>query len=130
MALTGARVLVVEDEPAVRSLARRSLESVGVAVFEAENGREALEILAREHSLPQLVLTDVIMPGLNGRELAEAIAVRHPGLPVLFMSAYAEDDLARSLLPEQSTYIQKPFAPDTLVAQVRAALVGVMPGAV
>jgi len=76
------------------------------------------------------VLTDVIMPGLNGRELAEAIAVRHPGLPVLFMSAYAEDDLTRSLLPEQSTYIQKPFAPDTLVTQVRAALAGVMPGAV
>jgi PAS domain S-box-containing protein len=130
LALTGARVLVVEDEPAVRSLARRSLESVGVAVFEAENGREALEILAREDALPQLVLTDVIMPGLNGRELAEAIAVRHPGLPVLFMSAYAEDDLTRSLLPEQSTYIQKPFAPDTLVTQVRAALAGVMPGAV
>ena len=130
LALTGARVLVVEDEPAVRSLARRSLESMGVAVFEAENGREALEILARTDTQPQLVLTDVIMPGLNGRELAEAIAVRHPGLPVLFMSAYAEDDLARSLLPEQSTYIQKPFAPDTLVAQVRAALAGVMPGAV
>ena len=129
LALTGARVLVVEDEPAVRSLARRSLESVGVAVFEAENGREALEILAREDAQPQLVLTDVIMPGLNGRELAEAIAVRHPGLPVLFMSAYAEDDVTRSLLPEQSTYIQKPFAPDTLVAQVRAALAGVMPGA-
>jgi DNA-binding response OmpR family regulator len=55
--------------------------------------------------------------------------VRHPGLPVLFMSAYAEDDLTRSLLPEQSTYIQKPFAPDTLVAQVRAGLAGVMPGA-
>jgi PAS domain S-box-containing protein len=130
LALTGARVLVVEDEPAVRSLARRSLESMGVAVFEAENGREALEILARTDAQPQLVLTDVIMPGLNGRELAEAIAVRHPGLPVLFMSAYAEDDVARSLLPEQSTYIQKPFAPDTLVAQVRAALAGVMPGAV
>jgi PAS domain S-box-containing protein len=130
LALAGARVLVVEDEPAVRSLARRSLEAVGVAVFEAENGREALELLAREQALPQLVLTDVIMPGLNGRELAEAIAVRHPGLPVLFMSAYAEDDLTRSLLPEQSTYIQKPFAPDTLVAQVRAALAGVMPGAV
>ena len=127
--LAGARVLVVEDEAAVRSLARRSLESVGVAVLEAANGREALEVLARDDALPHLVLTDVIMPGLNGRELAEAIAVRHPGLPVLFMSAYAEDDVTRSLLPEQSTYIQKPFAPDTLVAQVRAGLAGVMPGA-
>jgi len=127
--LAGARVLVVEDEAAVRSLARRSLESVGVAVLEAANGREALEVLARDDALPHLVLTDVIMPGLNGRELAEAIAVRHPGLPVLFMSAYAEDDVTRSLLPEQSTYIQKPFAPDALVAQVRAGLAGVMPGA-
>jgi two-component system cell cycle sensor histidine kinase/response regulator CckA len=129
VALAGVRVLVVEDEPAVRSLARRSLESVGVAVLEAENGREALEVLSRDDALPHLVLTDVIMPGLNGRELAEAIAVRHPGLPVLFMSAYAEDDLTRSLLPEQSAYIQKPFAPDTLVSQVRAGLAGVMPGA-
>jgi CheY-like chemotaxis protein len=128
-ALAGTRVLVVEDEPAVRSLARRSLEAVGVAVLEAENGREALEVLARGGPLPQLVLTDVIMPGLNGRELAEALAARHPGLPVLFMSAYAEEDVARSLLPQQSVYIQKPFAPDALVAQVRAALQGIMPGA-
>jgi CheY-like chemotaxis protein len=125
--LAGARVLVVEDEPAVRSLARRSLEAVGVAVAEAANGREALEVLARGGAKPQLVLTDVIMPGLNGRELAEAMAAAYPGLPVLFMSAYAEDDVARNLLPEQSVYIQKPFTPEELVAQVRAALTGPMP---
>jgi hypothetical protein len=66
---------------------------------------------------------------VEGAKEGFQVAVRHPGLPVLFMSAYAEDDVTRSLLPEQSTYIQKPFAPDTLVAQVRAGLAGVMPGA-
>jgi two-component system, cell cycle sensor histidine kinase and response regulator CckA len=116
-------VLVVEDEPSVRSMVRRSLEAVGLTVVEARNGREALEMVTSRAERPRLVLTDVIMPELNGRELSEALATSQPGLPVLFMSGYTgEDVLARSLLPETAQFIQKPFAPEELVARVRTML--------
>jgi PAS domain S-box-containing protein len=124
--MQGATVLVVEDEPSIRSLARRSLEAAGLTVVEAENGRHALEVVSAGVESPHLVLTDVIMPGLSGRELGEAVAAARPGLPVLFMSAYTGDDvLARGLLPEQAPFIQKPFAPEELVARVRKLLAGV-----
>jgi len=95
-------------------------------VLEAENGRQALEIVATMEEPPSLVLSDVIMPGLNGRELSEALALTQPDLPVLFMSGYTGDDvLARSLLPATAPFIQKPFAPEELVARVRMLLAGV-----
>jgi two-component system, cell cycle sensor histidine kinase and response regulator CckA len=118
-------VLVVEDEPAIRELVRRTLESVGLVVIEAENGREALEIFALGGQPPKLVLSDVIMPELNGRELSDALADLHPNLPILFMSGYTGDDvLARSLLPETAPFIQKPFAPEELLSRVRGMLAG------
>jgi CheY-like chemotaxis protein len=118
-----ALVLVVEDEAAVRQLVRRSLEAVGLTVLEAENGQQALEVVSLRRERPKLVLTDVVMPGLNGRELSERLASTQPGLPVLFMSGYTDDDvLARSLLPEEAPFIQKPFGPDELVAKVRTML--------
>ncbi|MGH7512195.1 MAG: response regulator [Gemmatimonadales bacterium] len=116
-------VLVVEDEAAVRQLVRRSLEAVGLTVLEAENGQQALDVVSRRRERPKLVLTDVIMPGLNGRELSERLATTQPGLPILFMSGYTDDDvLARSLLPEEAPFIQKPFGPEELVAKVRTML--------
>jgi PAS domain S-box-containing protein len=118
-------VLVVEDEPAIRELVRRTLEGAGLVVIEAENGRQALEIFALGGEPPKLVLTDVIMPELNGRELSDALADLHPNLPVLFMSGYTGDDvLARSLLPETAPFIQKPFAPEELLSRVRGMLAG------
>jgi CheY-like chemotaxis protein len=94
-------------------------------VIEAENGRQALDIFALGGEPPKLVLSDVIMPELNGRELSDTLADMHPGLPVLFMSGYTgEDVLARSLLPETAPFIQKPFAPEDLLSRVQGMLAG------
>ncbi|HEX2218218.1 MAG TPA: PAS domain S-box protein [Gemmatimonadales bacterium] len=120
-----ALVLVVEDEPAIRSLVRRTLEGAGMLVIEAENGRQALDIFALGGEPPRLVLSDVIMPEVNGPELSDALADLHPTLPILFMSGYTGDDvLARSLLPETAPFIQKPFAPEELLSRVRGMLAG------
>ena len=129
--LETALVLVVEDEPAIRALVRRTLEGAGLLVIEAENGRQALDIFALGGEPPRLVLTDVIMPELNGRELSDALADRHPALPILFMSGYTGDDvLARSLLPDTAPFIQKPFAPEELLMRVRGMLAGASPSEV
>ena len=118
-------VMVVEDELAIRGLVRRTLEGVGLVVIEAENGRQALDIFALGGEPPRLVLTDVIMPELNGRELSDALADMHPNVPILFMSGYTGDEvLARSLLPDTAPFIQKPFAPDELLSRVRGMLAG------
>jgi two-component system, cell cycle sensor histidine kinase and response regulator CckA len=123
--LEPALVLVVEDEAAIRGLVRRTLEGAGLVVIEAENGRRALEIFALGGEAPKLVLTDVIMPELNGRELMDALADLYPQMPILFMSGYTGDEvLARSLLPETAPFIQKPFAPDELLQRVRVMLAG------
>jgi two-component system cell cycle sensor histidine kinase/response regulator CckA len=129
--LEPALVLVVEDEPAIRGLVRRTLEGAGLVVIEAENGRRALDIFALGGEPPKLVLTDVIMPEVNGRELSDALADLHPNLPILFMSGYTgEDVLARSLLPGTAPFIQKPFAPDELLSRVRGMLAGASPSEV
>jgi PAS domain S-box-containing protein len=120
-----ALVMVVEDELAIRELVRRTLEGVGLVVIEAENGRQALDIFALGGEPPRLVLTDVIMPELNGRELSDALADLHPAIPILFMSGYTGDEvLARSLLPDTALFIQKPFVPDELLSRVRGMLAG------
>lgn len=116
-------VLVVEDEEGVRRLARMALELHGYRVLEARSGSDALRI-AETHAAPiDLLLTDVVMPVMGGRELVAAIRRDRPELRVLFMSGYTEDDalLADGGEPGQS-FIQKPFSIAELAASVRAAL--------
>jgi CheY-like chemotaxis protein len=115
-------VLIVEDEPAIRTLARVILEELGYLVLDACNGLEGLAH-CRTHQGPiDLLLTDVLMPELNGRELAEgALAVR-PDLKIMFMSGHTQDVLVKEGVRNGSAFLQKPFTPAALAQTVRAAL--------
>ena len=118
----GMTVLVVEDEPAVRAVVVRSLEGGGFHVLPASDGAMALQVVDRE-GRPDLVLTDLMMPGIGGTELARHLKARWPDLPILYMSGYSVEDLRRqgAADPEGVT-IQKPLRPESLLRSVNAAL--------
>ncbi len=121
----GETVLVVEDEPAIRSLACEMLEGQGYHTLSAGSGEEALGLAVRHAGPIHVLLADVVMPGLAGTALAERFAVVRPEARVLFMSGYAGDDLARRGLPEDATHlVPKPFTADLLGRRVREALNG------
>jgi signal transduction histidine kinase/ActR/RegA family two-component response regulator len=116
-------VWVVEDEMAVRELVARTLVMEGLRVVSAADGAEALKLLEQEHVPPTLVITDLVMPHVNGRQVSNAVAARHPDVPVLFMSGYASDDVVRrGLMPENAAFLQKPFTPAELVQRLEAML--------
>jgi len=109
-------VLVVEDEPQVRRMAARALAEAGHRVLEAGDGREAMSMLARAGQGVDLVLTDVAMRGMSGRELADRLRQARPDVRVIFMSGYADDEIVRrGLLEPEQPFVQKPFTPDALV---------------
>jgi two-component system, cell cycle sensor histidine kinase and response regulator CckA len=115
-------VLLAEDEPAVRTLARRILQRAGYTVVEAANGAEAE---ARAASMPaiDLLLTDVMMPGGTGPELFRRLVATRPSLRVLFMSGYAEQDLFdRAAIDRSAPFLEKPFTVEALTARVREVL--------
>ena len=127
-ARAGESVLVVEDEAPLRRMMRRSLEDAGYAVLEAGSAAEALELVVRNSRTISLVLTDVIMPGQNGRELAERIEELRPGIPVLFTSGYTDSDIERrGLLKPGSAFLQKPITPEALVRAVQLQLEAARP---
>jgi two-component system cell cycle sensor histidine kinase/response regulator CckA len=116
-------ILLVEDDDAVRRVTRRMLEGCGYTVLDAAGPRQALD-LARDHiGTIHLVLTDVIMPGMNGRELVEAILKLRPGLRVVYASGYTDDVALLSQLRSQALFfLQKPFNSEGLSRIVRSAL--------
>jgi CheY-like chemotaxis protein len=111
------RILIAEDESVVRAVARVMLETSGHEVFVAANGREALNIVEREHESIDLVLTDVIMPQMGGKELAAHLASRSPATKILYMSAYT-DALMHGALETGTGFLEKPFTPDKLLRSV------------
>ncbi len=116
-------ILVAEDEPAVRAIVARSLRESGYSVIEARDGRHALELAQRAPSPPDLILADVVMPGMGGKQLAAALATRWSGIPVLFISGYAGvDAVRRGLMDEGGEFLQKPLEPEPLVTKVRQIL--------
>jgi CheY-like chemotaxis protein len=116
-------VLVVEDEEAVRSLASRVLREHGYTAIEAGDGAAAFALLAERGQEVSLIVADLIMPLMGGRELRARLADLGQQTPVLFMSAYTAGDVrARGMLEAGDPFIQKPFAPADLAAQVRELL--------
>jgi len=116
-------VLVVEDQAEVRDYAVAVLQAYGYQVMKAENAGEALLLCEREPERIDLVLTDVVMPNVSGRELADRLGKLHPGIKVLFMPGYAGDDVARQGVPDESAeFIQKPFSPEQLAIKIREVL--------
>ncbi|MGE0453556.1 MAG: response regulator [Vicinamibacteria bacterium] len=116
-------VLLVEDEPSLRALVRESLESCGYAVLDARQGADALALSGGHPGPIQLLLTDVVMPGMSGRELAAELAKSHPEAKVLYISGYTDDAVVvHGVLSEEMAFLQKPFSLDALARKVREVL--------
>jgi len=116
-------VLVVEDEPALRRLISVSLEKRGYTVLAAEDGSEAIRILENNPGEIDLVVSDIMMPKLNGLELRKKATLLRPDMRFLFISGYAEDTIGRTAhLPQDAGYLEKPFLPIELARKVRALL--------
>ena len=116
-------ILVVEDQEEVRKLTQRVLEARGYAVLAAANGAEALEIVDRHATPIHLMITDVVMPGMNGREVAQLACAKRSDLKVLFVSGYTgEAVLQNRLLEPGVAFLQKPFTPDVLARKTREVL--------
>ncbi len=118
-------VLLVEDEDSVRALTRHVLAGLGYSVLEAADGDEALRVAGKHKDAIHLLITDVVMPGLGGRQLAERILALHPAANVLYVSGYTDDAIMRhGVLEEQVHFLQKPFSPQALSFKVREVLSG------
>jgi CheY-like chemotaxis protein len=118
-----ATILIVEDEPAVRGLVKQTLEGFGYSVLEAGDGYEALRVIEDSPRQIDLVLTDVIMPLMDGHELATRLRLLRPQTKVIFMSGYADDVLAfHGISQPEIVLIQKPFTVMELEGKVAMAL--------
>ncbi len=116
-------VLLVEDEPLVRATAVRVLQSRGYVVLQASVASEAIELATNYDGTIHLLLSDVILPGMNGRELAVELLKARPSMRTLFMSGYTDDVVSRSgVLPGDMAFIAKPFTPDALARKIRQVL--------
>jgi PAS domain S-box-containing protein len=116
-------ILLVEDEDLVRNLATEVLEEFGYAVITASNGAEGLRVSKEFEGRIDLLISDVVMPQMSGRELAQHMSVLRPETKVLFMSGYTDDAIVRhGILEEDMAFIQKPFLPDALARKARELL--------
>jgi CheY-like chemotaxis protein len=123
VAVQGETVLLVEDEPDVRGILGRVLREQGYEVLEASHGMSALELAAQPATRIDLVVADVVMPGLGGRELAARLTDLRPDLPILFTSGYTGHDVVeRGLIERDWPFLPKPVAPDALARKVRELL--------
>jgi CheY-like chemotaxis protein len=126
----GETILLVEDAQRVRAVVREILEMSGYTVLEARHGAEALEVSNRHAGTIHLLVTDVVMPQMSGRELSQRLATLRPDLKVLYMSGYTDDAIVRhGVLASGIAFLSKPFTPDALALKVREVLAGPATGA-
>ena len=122
-ATSGQTILLVEDEPRLRKLASRILRADSYTVIEAESGEHALELASRHRGAVHLLLTDVVMPGMNGRELATRLGEARPDTRILFTSGYTDDAILRhGVLEDTRQFLGKPYTPEQLRRRVRDML--------
>jgi CheY-like chemotaxis protein len=118
-------ILLVEDEEGVRGLARIALVSQGYHVLEARDGAEAIKMATEFAGAIDMVITDVVMPRMSGREVSDSLAESRPGIKVLYVSGYTDDAIVRHGVCEKGTaFLHKPFGPATLVRKIRETLDG------
>ena len=116
-------ILLVEDEDSVRTLAALILQGKGYKILNARNGKEALKVLEQNPETIDLLATDVIMPEMNGRELAELLGKQFPKLKVMYMSGYTDDAVVRhGILHAEVAFLQKPYTPIALLMKIRQVL--------
>jgi PAS domain S-box-containing protein len=116
-------VLLVEDEPGVRKLVRGILEQYGYSVIEAESGRQALEMETAHEGRIDLLLADVVLPEMSGRDVADALVLSRPGIKVLYLSGYTDHVVIdRGVLAAGACFLQKPFTPEVLAGKIREVL--------
>ena len=116
-------ILVADDEASIRKLVRDTLEPLGYKILEASDGKEALEIFRRNEPQIDMLLTDVIMPKMTGKKLAEILLVEKPGFKVLYMSGYTDNVIVhQGILDEDIEFINKPLVPSLLTKKIREVL--------
>src|SRR5262249_17858955 len=115
-------ILLVEDEDEVRTVARRVLTDAGYTVLEAGNATEAIELFDRSRGAVAMLVSDVVMPGLNGHELSQMLRRRTPTLPTLFVSGYSFDARGDSSGFDDDRFLAKPYDPTDLARRVRSIL--------
>jgi two-component system cell cycle sensor histidine kinase/response regulator CckA len=117
------KVLLVEDETDLREILQQYLESKGYTVLSAGDGPSGLAACRAESTVPRLLITDVVMPGMSGRALADQLRTEHPQMKVLYLSGYTDDAVLRhGILPNDTHFLQKPFALHDLAGKVRSIL--------
>jgi CheY-like chemotaxis protein len=117
-----ASVLVVDDEPTVRRFACRVLREAGYGVREAADGLDALSLIRSGVADLDAVVSDIVMPRMNGVELLQSLSLEHPRLPVILMSGYDMNQLSRLGIVSPCGVLSKPFPPDQLLAEVRRCI--------
>jgi DNA-binding NtrC family response regulator len=116
-------VLIVEDDDSLRNLARKILELYGYSVQEAENGEDALRVSEKYDGQIDLLLTDVVMPKMSGRETAERLQPLYPQMKVIYMSGYTDNAIVHhGVLEPGLNFLEKPFSPEGLARKVREVL--------